>query len=181
MIATVIFIIVVFCLAACHMAGRIITEERHGDVMRRVTVIQPSGAVEPATLEHLQPSDPGVKGPHGADGSLRASTGARQQVDQVGLRRTGIVTWSGVGLCVLGATLIVARAWLPVIPMSASIAAIGVGVGLLWLPAVIEQYTWLLVASGGLIAILYLTGGIDNWLKLHGPKANVTTSNGMGS
>ncbi len=158
-VAVVIFLIVVLCLVACATAGRIITEERYGDLTRRVTVLQPGGAVEAATLDQTDPNDKGV--------TLSASTGARQRVDQVGVRRIGIVTWSGVALCVIGATLIVVRGWFPLIPMSASIATIGVGVALLWLPAVLDQYTWLLLIVAGFVGVLYLTGGIDNWIKLY--------------
>lgn len=171
-VAAVIFIVVVLFLVACAAAGRIITEERHGDITRRVTVLQPGGAVEPATLDQTDPNDKSL--------TLRASTGARQRVDQAGVRRAGIVTWSGVGLCVIGATLIVIRGWFPLIPMSASIATIGVGVALLWLPAVLEQYTWLLLIVAGFVGVLYLTGGIDNWIKLYPRKQNSPTSTTSG-
>jgi hypothetical protein len=151
--------------SGCVRAGRIVTETHDPGrgLVRRVIVEQPGKAVEPATLQQEDRSEPLVR-------IIHASTGARQPIDHAAVKRTGIITWSGVALCVLGAGLLVVRSWVPVVPIGASLAAMGVGLVLLWLPTLFEQYSWLFLALIGGVAILYLTSGIDNIVKLRASK-----------
>jgi hypothetical protein len=153
--------------SGCVQAGRIVTETYDPapgrGLIRRVIVEQPGKAVEPATLQQVDRTEPMVP-------IIHASTGARQPIDHAAVKRSGIITWSGVALCVLGAGLLVVRSWVPVVPIGASLAAMGVGLVLLWLPTLFEQYSWLFLALIGGVALLYLTSGIDNIVKLRANK-----------
>jgi hypothetical protein len=160
--------------SGCVRAGRIVTETHDPapgrGLIRRVIVEQPAKAVEPATLlQQEDRAEPMVP-------IIHASTGARQPIDHAAVKRSGIITWSGVALCVLGAGLLVVRSWVPVIPIGASLAAMGVGLVLLWLPTLFEQYSWLFLALIGGVAILYLTSGIDNIVKLRAARSSTSDS-----
>ena len=155
-------VIILLCMASCAPVGSIITEKvtaPDGTVTERVEVTQPKDPVSPATVEKGSPKS--------KDPVFSASTGATQKVDRAAIKRVGIVTWAGIGLCVVAGVLIVGRAWFPIIPINATIVAGAIGVGLLFLPSLFTPWvTWILVGAGVLVAVLYLTGVLDNWKKL---------------
>lgn len=102
------------------------------------------------------------------DGAVEGSTGSTHGVDQA-LEQLSFMPWVGVGLIVFGGLSIVARAWFPIIPISASIVCVAGGAALVWMPVFIDRITgWGLVALivGGVV-VFYGPALIDNWRKLH--------------
>ena len=79
--------------------------------------------------------------------SIRASTGAQQANDQA----LAQLTWLpavGVGLCVLGVLLIVAKAWVPLLPLELGVGLLLLGVAVIALPMLLDRYLWLLILAG---------------------------------
>jgi len=151
----------VLAIASCG-GGRIVTRDiskPDGTRIVETEIVQPKKAVSPATVEHGSPAS--------KDPVFSASTGATQKVDTVAIKRASIVTYAGIGLIVLAIITFVLRAWVPVVPVGASLVAGGVGVGLLFLPNFFNPWvTWILLGAGAVVLVLYLTGTIDNWTKL---------------
>jgi hypothetical protein len=104
-----------------------------------------------------------------------ASSGAAQEVDTAGIRRVEILTWSGIALCVIGGACMIARIWFPILPMSASLVAIGLGVTMILLPDIFDQVPYLLWGAIGLLAVLFIWGPFDNWRKLNAPPPGATS------
>jgi hypothetical protein len=79
--------------------------------------------------------------------TIRASTGASQPMDQA----LAQLTWLpavGVGLCVVGVLLIVAKAWVPLLPLELGVGLLLLGVAVIALPMLLDRYLWILILVG---------------------------------
>ena len=101
---------------------------------------------------------------------LDASTGNQTVESQTAGAQTRSLTWAGIALLTLGVGGLVARAWFPVLPISACLAAMGLGLALLMLPNLLHNPLFLLLGLGGL-GLLILVGWYDNTHKLTGAKS----------
>lgn len=75
---------------------------------------------------------------------------------------------SGWLFILLGIGLIIGRAWLPIIPISAGCISIGVGLVLLVMPTFLNEHPWvavILVGLAALIALLFV-GGKARWFDI---------------
>lgn len=79
--------------------------------------------------------------------TLRATTGAAQPSDQA-LAQLGWLPHAGIGLCVLGVLLIVAKAWVPLLPLELGAGVLILGIGIIALPMLLDRYLWLLLLAG---------------------------------
>lgn len=76
-----------------------------------------------------------------------------------------IITLAGCAMIAAGVATLTLRSWFPVIPMSASLLAIGVGGGMLFLPKIIAEAWWVVAIAIVLtvaVGLLYVLGFLDN-------------------
>lgn len=114
---------------------------------------QPTGAITPATAFA------------GQNGSSSSSGNAQKQTAALAAGKE--MPWVGLALMGLGLGGLVLRAWMPVVPMSASIVAMALG-ALAWMvPGILANF-WMVLAATAVLLVLYLTGFFDNNRKLKG-------------
>lgn len=111
------------------------------------TAEQPSDAVTPATA---------AAGPQGT----AAGSGNQQEMSASEIAAEKM-PWVGLCLMGLGIGTLVLRAWMPIVPLSASIVTIALG-ALAWIMPSIMTNMWIIIIGGGGIGALYLMGFFDN-------------------
>lgn len=144
LIATIWLLVAVLLLVGCAQTGYIkvhrIDEQEGRKTVQMTEVRQPTGAIAPASL--AMNIDPAVTQPSG----LSASTGASQPLDQA-LAQLSSLPLIGVGLCVVGLLLIVAKAWFPLLPLELGIGLMLLGVAIIMLPMLLDRYMWVLIIA----------------------------------
>lgn len=178
---------IIYCLAAavavtvaaCSSPGIVYHNDLTGET---VEVRQPPKSIAPATFSRgtlpgatTQPTQTGYFGSQSPWSSpLTASTGQQQARDLAAESQTATLTWVGIALIVAAIASIVFRAYLPVIPLSASLAMGGAGLMFLLLPGLLQHSlaVWLILAGVG---ALYALGLFDNRHKLAAGKATTGT------
>lgn len=171
-------------LVGCRNAGSVTYENaRTGE---RVTVRQPPKSVAPAIFRR-GPSEAASSAtatsprstptpPNNAPvPSIEASTGQQQTHDFAAEAQSRSLTWVGILLLLAGIAGIVLRAYLPAVPISASLLAMGGGLLFLMLPGLLAHPV-LLWAVLGAIATLGLVGWIDNRHKLRAATTATTAT-----
>lgn len=146
-------IVVLAMCQGCSAPGYARYHYRDADRVETITVRQPSDAIETATIRRTH------------EGGMDASTGRSQRVDHVGVAQVRYRVWIGAGVMLIGIATLIVRAWLPGVPMSASLLAIGSGLAIAMLPPMPPLLTY---GALGLVGLLYAIGGWDNLLKLRG-------------
>jgi hypothetical protein len=161
-------------LTGCGLSGLIRYRAADGS---QIEVRQPGGAVAPAQLRvgaPIRPQNPNSeqspRSPAAEALTLEASTGNQTVESQTAGEQTRSLTWAGIALLALGVAGLVARAWFPVLPISACLAAMGLGLALLVLPNLLHNTLFLCLGLGGL-GLLILVGWYDNTHKLTGAKS----------
>jgi hypothetical protein len=120
------------------------------------TVLSPLSPVVPATLAVT---------PEG----MRASTGARQGVDQALAGLTRSTAWLAALLVVAGVVSLVARFWLPFIPVNASVMLLASAAALYAFPILVDRYLPYVALGLAAVAGLWLWGWFDNRNKMRTP------------
>lgn len=143
----------------------------YGTLVEVVEVQQPSGAITPATASLSNWAGiTSPSGPHAAtsqpSGGTTASTGNAQVRDYAAEQQSRTLTWAGIALIAIGGISLFVRAYLPIIPIGASVAAIALGIVFLSLPGIIAQYGWLV--GIGAVGVVFLVSYIDNKSKSKG-------------
>jgi len=168
--------VLLLLLTGCNRGGLIHYTAPDGS---QIEVRQPGEAVAPAQLRvgapQLSPTSTGATGPASANPPMsawfiEASTGNQTVESQTAGEQTRSLTWAGIALLTLGVAGLVARAWFPVLPISACLAAMGLGLALLVLPNLLHNTLFLCLGLGGL-GLLILVGWYDNTHKLTGAKS----------
>jgi hypothetical protein len=145
------------CIAmvACQQVGRIAYRYNPDGKLLSLDVVQPPLADSPASV--IPTTQPG---------NLGASTGATSPAAQSIQGATAVATAqvhgrmiAGIVLLVLGVGALVARAWFPLIPVAASMAAMGAGVLVLMVPT-LDQ--WAVVGIVAVAALVVLIGFLHN-------------------
>lgn len=149
----------------------------------KVEVKQSPNSVAPAWIKlkwlgHLvkptpQASPPSAQSQPSDMLDLETSTGNDQQHNLVAEAQGRTLTWIGVALLVLGGIGWIAKAWLPVIPVSACIVAASLGLALLALPHLFASPVFLW-GSLGVIGLVAFIGWRDN-------HKNLTTASDTGA
>ena len=103
-----------------------------------------------------------------ADGAVSASVSGERAENTVA-KALWFLPWLGAALMILGLATLVLRAWLPTMPLTASLAAMGLGAAFTFLPTIIQEAWWLV--AGGLVALVVMYGvaWFDNRKKLSTP------------
>jgi hypothetical protein len=167
--------VLLLLLTGCNRGGLIHYTAPDGS---QIEVRQPGEAVAPAQLRVGAPGSsttPRTASRQANPGTvpgawfLEASTGNQTVESQTAGQQTRSLTWAGIALLTLGVAGLVARAWFPVLPISACVAAMGLGLALLMLPSLLHNTLFLLLGLGGLAALI-LVGWYDNQQKLTGAK-----------
>lgn len=160
------FLLCAVLLAGCDSPGIVYRNQLTGE---SVEVRQPPKSIAPATFSRGATTQPGQTASFGStspwSSPLSASTGAQQPRDLAAEAQTQTLTWVGIALIVAAIASIVFRAYLPVIPLSASLAMGGAGLMFLLLPGLLAHSVavWLILAGVG---ALYALGLFDNRHKL---------------
>jgi len=117
------------------------------------SVKTPPGGEEPATIQ--------LDGQH-----TKLSSGTGHKIDMALAGVTHMATWIGAILIFIGVGSFVARWWIPVIPMTASLLVIGAGVGALFMPVVIDRFWWAIPLCACALILLWVHGFLDNRRKM---------------
>ena len=161
----------VFILTSCATTGYIkySSTDTHGNKVD-IKVVQPSNAIEPATLDVKDIMDSIPKDIKELDtvvkNDINASTGNTQEVDKTMEMITGRATWLGSILILLCVASLIARYWIKIIPIVASLYLGAFGVGMYMLPDLINKYGLYVYISIAIGVGLYIWGIIDNQNKL---------------
>jgi len=162
-------------VAACSSPGIVYHNDLTGET---VEVRQPPKSIAPATFSRGNATTMPTGTAYSASPSpwsnpLSASTGQQQAHDLAAESQTATLTWVGIALIVAAIASIVFRAYLPVIPLSASLAMGGAGLMFLLLPGLLQHSiaVWLILAGVG---ALYALGLFDNRHKLAGKQSPPT-------
>lgn len=149
--------IAVLTLAGCASHGAI--DYRNAATGERWRVSNPPEAQAPATLVR------------GIDGDISATVSPPFQPDTA-IEQLAAIPLIGVGLIVTGVGALVLRAWFPIVPITASLAAMATGAALFAVPKLVQEAWWLigLVLLG--LAVMYAISFFDNrsLLKIPNPK-----------
>jgi hypothetical protein len=105
-------------------------------------------------IEVTQPPNPSEGASVYVNG-IQAQVGASRGPDHT-LALLQPLTWAGIALCVIGVVILVGRRWIPLIPISAGLAAMALGAGFIVLPMVLDRYLGWIVFGGGVILLIIL-------------------------
>jgi hypothetical protein len=144
MVMIIFVLVLVLVLAGCTQQGYIkvhrVDEDGTRKTIQTTEVKQPAGAIAPASLTM------GMDHAATQPASLSASTGAGQPLDQA-LAQLSHLPTIGIGLCVIGVLLIVAKAWFPLLPLELGIGLMLLGGAIIMLPMLLDRYMWVLVIA----------------------------------
>ncbi len=103
-------------------------------------------------LDVTQPSNP-AEGASVVVNGIRAQIGSSHGQDQA-LAQLQPLTWAGIIACVAGVGLMIARAWLPIIPVSASLLTLALGAGFIAMPMLLDRYLGWIAFGGGVVLVI---------------------------
>lgn len=167
---------ILLLIAGCSAPGITYTNQLTGETVR---VNQPPKSIAPATLRRgnltASATQPSYANPSALSIPLEISTGQQQERDYATEGQTKTLTWVGIALILGAVASVVLRAYLPSIPLSASLLMGGVGVLFQLLPGLVEHSlaVWSILAG---VAGLYALGLFDNRHKLAGKQTPATAT-----
>ncbi|MBI1374489.1 MAG: hypothetical protein GC159_17365 [Phycisphaera sp.] len=149
-----LLIVALAALVACETPGLI--EYANQSTGESWTVTNPPKASSPASL---------TRGP---GGQMQAIASAPREPDtpDTAIQQLWIIPVIGAGLIVFGAGTLTLRTWFPSVPISASLAAMGVGAALIAAPKIVQEAWWLMFAAIAAVALMYGLSWWDNHKKL---------------
>ncbi len=112
-----------------------------------------------------KPADPATAHSNGAG----ASSGGGSTDDQALSGLSSSAYWWGGVMIAIGIGSLIARLWLPVIPITASVYLLAGGAALMVFPVLVDRYLGYAVAGCAVAGGLYLYGWWDNRKKLLAP------------
>lgn len=98
------------------------------------------------------------------DGTVKATVGAERPPSAS--EHLWFLPWLGAGLMGLGLLTLVLRSWFKTVPLTASLAAIGLGALFIFLPTIVQEAWWLVAGGLILLALMYAVAWLDNRTKL---------------
>jgi len=140
--------ILVLLFAGCAQTGQIVYRTPSGTV----TVSNPPDAKAGAALAV---TDQGVTATVGAD-----------QEPNTAIEGLWFLPWLGAGLMGLGLLTLVLRSWFKTVPLTASLAAMGLGALFVFLPTIVQEAWWLVAGGLILLALMYGIAWLDNRTKV---------------
>ncbi len=184
---TILALILVTALSGCHQweypAGHSlfdqteVTTTKYRDDGKPDTVTT-NRATHTEMQNDADPKGPlaGTQGPSG----VTLNTGGSWGIDQV-LKQLDIVVVLGCILILAGVVSFIARFWFPIVPITASVYMVIAGVGMLFLPKLIDGTPiWLIIGIIVTGAVLWAVGAFSNFGKEKAKKKAVVKAAATG-
>lgn len=99
------------------------------------------------------------------NGNVKTSTGNTQAIDHVMSSITSYSSWAGILLIVIGLVMTLGASYIPMVTFTKGLIVMGVGVGMLFLPNIINRYSWVIVLSGIGIVIFLFADDIERYYR----------------
>jgi hypothetical protein len=123
---------------------------------QEIQATTPSGAISPAEA---------IIGTTESSGS----SGATQPVNRERMVKTKIVTWAGVICVIIAGLTVIVKAWIPTVPLTATLVFAGMGLGFFWLPDLFADNPWLIGVCVAIVVVLFVLAWLDNKKLLNTP------------
>jgi hypothetical protein len=141
-------IVLLVCLVGCAQPGGI----RWNPFTGEMTLRQPPNAKDGAYIRQSP------------DGTLEMGISGEREPSAN--RHLWFLPWLGAALMGLGLVTLVLRSWFQTVPLTASLAALGLGALFIFLPTIVQEAWWLVAGGLGLLALMYGIAWLDNRTKL---------------